>query len=209
MIRVRTFLIAGSLVLCASGCSRHDAAVMQPPLPKGAVVVPIGKVFGWDRLTRGVWIGGGDPDAPWLRLMAVHGQHYDAFPMATLLDLRCDPWARGLVFGSGAVALGLKPPTLSPGDELALSAGEVTLHGPVHPRTYGWSDTSSPGTFIPADAVDLHRLALARALTVTWGARRVSLPAPPAAVFANFATRCAAAFDFGRWPPADRPKAQP
>ena len=209
MIPFRTRLIGGSLALFAAGCSPHDAAVMQPPLPADAVVVPIGKVFGWDGLARGVWIAGGDPDAPWLRLMAVHGRRYDAFPMATLLDLRCDPWARGLVFGSGAVALGLQPPTAMPGEALVLSAGGVSLRGPVHPRTYGWSDTSSPGTFIPADAVDLHRLALARTLTVAWGARRVSLPAPPPATFANFASRCATTFDFGRWPPGDRLKAHP
>ena len=209
MIGVRTCLIAGSLVVGAAACSRHDVPVMERPLPKGSVVVPIGKVFGWDRLTQGVWLGGGDPDAPWLRLMAVHGRRYDTFPMATLLDLRCDPWARGLVFGSGAVAMGLEPPTAQPGDELALSAGEVSLHGPVHPRTYGWSDTSSPGTFIPADAVDLHRLALARTLTVTWGARRVSLPAPPADAFGNFASRCAKAFHIGKWQGPDRQKGQP
>ncbi len=182
---------------------------MERPLPPGAVVVPIGKVFGWDSLTKGVWLGGGDPDAPWLRLMAVHGQHYDTFPMATLLDLRCDPWARGLVFGSGAVAVGLEPARPPPGDELALSAGAVTLRGPVHPRTFGWSGTSSPGAFIPADGLDLAGLAKARTLTVTWGMRRASLPAPPADAFANFATRCATAFDAGRWPPADPPVAKP
>ena len=209
MIRVRTCLIAGSLVVSAAACSRHEAPVMQRPLPPGAVVVPIGKVFGWDSLTKGVWLGGGDPDAPWLRLMAVHGQHYDTFPMATLLDLRCDPWARGLVFGSGAVAIGLEPPTVPPGAELALSGGDVTLHGLVHPRTFGWTDTASPGTFIPADTVDLQRLALARTLKVSWGARRVSLPAPPADAFVNFATRCTTAFDAGKWPPAERSAAKP
>ncbi len=208
MIRVRTCLIAGSLVVAAA-CSRPGASVMERPLPPGAVVVPIGKVFGWGRLTKGVWLGGGDPDAPWLRLMAVHGQRYDTFPMATLLELRCDPWARGLVFGSGAVAIGLEPPSVPPGAELALSGGDVTLRGPVHPRTFGWTDTSSPGTFIPADTADLHRLALAGTLTVTWGARRVSLPAPPADAFVNFASRCTKAFEVGKWQGADRAKAQP
>ena len=207
MIRVRTLLIAGSLVLCAAGCRRREAAAMEPPLPKGAVVLPIGKVFGRERLTQGAWLAGGDPDAPWLRLMGVHGQRYDAFPMATLLELRCDPWARGLVFGSGAVALGLEPPTPPPGAELALTGGAVTLRGPVHSRSYGWSDTSSPGTFVPADGIDLRQLALARTLTVAWGARSATLPAPPTAVFANFASHCTEAFDFGKWPSADRSKA--
>ncbi len=182
---------------------------MERPLPKGAVVVPIGKVFGWDSLTKGVWLGGGDPDSPWLRLMAVHGGHYDTFPMATLLDLRCDPWARGLVFGSGAVGLGLEPPRAPPGEELVLSTGEMDLRGPVHPRTFGWSDTQSPGTFISADAVDLHRLAKARTLTVAWGARRATLPAPPADAFANFADRCAMAFDVGQWRRAGDQSLQP
>lgn len=190
-----------ALAIAATGCSRAPSTPEDFPLPKGAVVVPLENKLGvWSHPFHGFWLAGGEPDAPLLQLIITDGHRYSTLPQHIALEMRCDPWARGMIFGSAAVRMIMEPPHPYPGDTLALTAGGATWSGPAHPRALGLTDTSIPGTFVPADAIDLKELARARTLTVRWGAREATLPAPPARTFADFASRCADAFQFGHRP---------
>lgn len=205
MIASRHYLLSVCLALNLVGCSAPvPAELKEIAVPKGAVVVPIAlppNLGAWNGPLKGFWSEDGLADAPDLKLKLVgeNGLYRDG-PLETVLELRCEPFARGMIIGAGVVRLGMSPPRVVPGNQLALKAGGITVGGPVHPRTYGWTDTSIPGTFIPADDIDLSRLAASKTLVIQWGERVASVPAPPAEMFAAFGSKCGDAFRFAQWP---------
>jgi hypothetical protein len=187
-----------AICLVLTSCSGRDAGDRELPIPKGATALPL-KTYPqvWIGTPRGFWMASGGEDAPSLRLLLTDGKHYVDIPSHVALELRCDPWAGGLIFGSAAVRLSMEPPHPYPGNQLILKAGRLTLSGPAHPRTFGATDTSIPGSFVTADEVNLHELANAKTMEVHWGQRFAILPAPSAEVLSDFTTRCGEAFEFG------------
>ncbi len=205
MIGARDYLLLTCLALSLASCSAPvPAELKEVTVPKGAVVFPFvvpTNLGAWRGALKGFWLEDGLADAPDLKLKVIgdDGRYRDA-PLDTVLELRCEPFARGMILGAGLVRLGMAPPQVAPSDRLVLKAGSITVDGPVRPRTYGWTDTSIPGTLIPADTIDLSQLARSKTLTIQWGEREASVPAPPADMFSAFASRCADAFRFAQWP---------
>jgi hypothetical protein len=205
MIATRHYLLSACLALSLVGCSAPvPPELKEIAVPKGAVVVPLvvpSNLGAWNGALKGFWSEDGLSDAPDLKLKVVgeNGRYRDG-PLGTMLELRCEPFARGMIVGAGVVRLGMAPPRVAPSDQLVLKAGGIAVAGPVHPRTYGWTDTSIPGTFVPADNIDLSQLAASKTLTIQWGERVASVPAPPAEMFAAFASKCGDAFRFAQWP---------
>jgi hypothetical protein len=204
MIAPRDCLLLACLALSITGCSAPvPAELKEIAVPKGAVVLPFAvptKLGAWRGTLKGFWLEDGLADAPALKLKVIgdNGRYRDG-PLDTVLELRCEPFARGMILGAGLIRLGMAPPQVAPSDRMVLKAGSITVEGPVHPRTYGWTDTSIPGTLIPADSIDLGQLAKAKTLTVQWGEREASVPAPPDEMFSAFASKCGDAFRFAQW----------
>jgi hypothetical protein len=189
---------AAALTIC--GCSKRASLAEKLPVPATATIIT------WLRdppaPIKGFWTEDGESDAPELRLwMTEDGKTYrPGLPRSLAFDLSCEPWAHGLAFSSAALALGFGPPPKhQPGPVFSLDMGGLNLVGPVHPRAFGWTDLSVPGTFASATDGDLNRLAEAKTVVVMWGERRGVFPAPPQLLVSDFIDRCGRALRFGSW----------